>query len=205
MATQPINQSFVVTDDLLLTLAEASARTALTVETLRQRAERRQFRTVKGDGLAGHRPSGTINRPAAVRPARPPVQQAVADPVASPGGAVVLQRTTVLLREQVELIARLSEELVEEHQRRRAAESAAASLQSQLAELEQTLCAAAPGLASRNDGAAGMTQETRALAEMEDQARDWRRRSRKRPGSARRWLKRSMRRLARLFNRRRPR
>ena len=207
MATQPINRSQVSVDDLLLTLAEASAHTALTVETLRQRAERRPFRTVKGnDGLVGlHRSSRDITRLAAMRSTSQPVQRAVADQVASPGNVAILERTAALLREQVKLIARLSEELAEERRRRNALESVTADLQGQLAELERNLCAATSGLGCRDDGTAGTAQETRALAEMEDQAREWRKRSRSRPRSARRWLRRSMRRLlARLFNRRPP-
>lgn len=197
MSTQTTNQPLGPMDDVLLTLAEASARTVLTVEILRQKAKRRQARIVKGnDGMVGPRfPSRNAGWLETMRTTSQTVRSSVADQLVNSDGAAVLERTTTLLQVQVELIARLSEELVEERQRREVAESTKADLQGQLAELEQNLCADMPDLASEDDGMVRTVQEAHELAKMEDQAKDWRRRSRKKPGSARRWLRRSMRRL----------
>lgn len=202
MTTQTANRSLAPLDDLLLTAAEASAHAVLAVEALRQRAERRQFRTVKGEGLAGlHRSSGTADQLAPMRSTVRSAQRAVADQLANSDNAAVLERTMALLREQVKLIARLSDELAEERRRRGAAEGVAADLQRQLAELERSLCAAASGLTSEDDNTVRAAHEMRALAKMEDQAKEWRKRSRKRPRSARRWLRKVVGRLlAWLFN-----
>lgn len=184
---QATNRSLGPMDDLLLTLAEASARTGLTVEALRQRAKRRQLRTVKGnDGLVRLRLSPSdIDRLATMRPTGQPVERPtsqlverpVADQSVNPGNIGVLERVTTLLREQVELTARLSAELVEERQRRGAAEGNAADLRRQLAELERNLRAAragtgaTSGLASEGDSAVRTAQETRELAEVPNRAK----------------------------------
>lgn len=197
MTTQASNQSLGPMDDLLLTLAEASARTVLTAETLRRKAKQQQVRTVKGnDGTVGSRfPSRGVGQLEPMRPTSQTVRSSIADQLANPNGVALLERTTTLLQIQVELIARLSEELVEERERRKAAESTKADLQGQLAELERNLCADMSDLALEDDCTVKTAQETHESAQMEDQARDWRRRSRKKPKSARRWLKRSMRKL----------
>lgn len=197
MNTETINRPLGPMDDLLLTLAEMSAQTMLTVGDLRQRAKQQQFRTVKGnEGLVGLRlPSGDVDLLRTMRPGSQTVRSSSADRLASSGDVAVLERTTTLLRKQAELIAQLSEELVKECQRREAAEDAKADLQRQLAELERNLCAAMSDSPSEDDGTVRTVRGTRELAEMEDQAKDWRRRSRKKPKSARRWLRRSVRRL----------
>jgi len=88
-----------------------------------------------------------------------------------------LERVTTLLREQVELTARLSAELVEERQRRSGAEGTAADLRRQLAELERNLRAAragagaTSGLASEDDSVVRTAQETRELAEVRNRAK----------------------------------
>lgn len=199
MTRQIANQSLGPMDDLLLTLAETSARTVLTVETLRQRAKRRQVRTVKGnDGLVGLRfPSRDVDWLETMRPISQTVRSSVADQLVNSDDAAALERTTTLLQVQAELIARLSEELIKERQRRGTAESTTADLQGQLAQLERNLCADMSDLASEDDGTVKTVQETHELAKMEDQAKDWRKRSRKKPKIARRWLRRSMRMLLR--------
>ncbi len=196
MTTQATNQSRGRMDDLLPTLTETSARAALTAETLGQTA-RRQVRPVKAsDGLVGlHLPSGGAGRLEAMGPTSQTVRSSAADQLAASDSAAVLERTTTLLQAQVELIARLSEELAEERQRREAAESAKAALQKQLAELERSLRAGMSGLTPECAGAGQAVQESHKLANMEDQARDWIRRSRKKPRNARRWLRRNIRRL----------
>ena len=201
MTTQMTNQPLGPMDDLLLTLSEASARTVLTVETLRQRAKRRQLRTVKGkDDRVAPRPlSRDVDQLAIMRPTSRTVRSSVAGQFVQSSDAAVLEHTTAILREQAELIAWLSEELVEERRRRGMAESTMTDLQGQLAELERNLSADAADLAAEGSRSIGMFHEMPELAEMEDQAKDWRKRSRRRPRSARRWLRRSMKRLLTLW------
>lgn len=193
MSTQMINRSLGPMDDLLLTLAGASARSVSMVETLRQRTER-QCRTMKeNDALVGLRLlSKNVDWLEALQPANQAVQSSIADQLVNSGDFAALERTTTLLREQVELMAQLSKELVKERQQRRTAESTTADLQRQLAELEQNLCVAMSGSASEDDGTARTVQETHRLVEMEEKAKDWRRRSRKKPRNARRLLRKGV-------------
>jgi len=165
----------------------------LTVKTLQQRARRRQLQTVKGhDGLVRLRfSSGDANGLATLRS----TDRLIVGQLTNPDNFGALERTTTLLREQLELAARLSEELVEERQRRRAAESTTADLQRQLAELEQDLSIAISGLASEGESTVRTAQEPYELAEMEERAKDWRRRSGRKSRSALGKLRRNMRRL----------